>query len=110
MKKIEFYVTESNKCPYLDWLETLSYEYQSRIDMRLKRIKAGNFGDCKRLQNSELSELRFKFGAGYRVYYKELDSVIVLILAGSDKSDQDKVIKQAEIYLREYMQRSNNNG
>jgi len=110
MKKIEFYVTETNKCPYVEWLDTLSFEYQSRIDMRLKRIQAGNFGDCKKLQGSELSEIRFTFGAGYRIYYKELDNVIVLILAGSDKSDQDKTIKQAGKYLEEYLQRSKHNG
>lgn len=108
MKKLEIYTTEDGKCPYLDWLNELSYEYQARIDIRLKRVQQGNFGDHKHLQNSALSELRFKFGKGYRIYYKELNNVIVLILAGSDKSDQDKVIKQADKYLAEYL-RSNNN-
>lgn len=108
MKKLEIYTTEDGKCPYLDWLNELSYEYQARIDIRLKRVQQGNFGDHKHLQNSAVSELRFKFGKGYRIYYKELNNVIVLILAGSDKSDQDKVIKQADKYLAEYL-RSNNN-
>lgn len=73
-------------------------------------MQNGNFGDCKRLQNSELSELRLNFGKGYRVYYKELDNVIVLIVAGSDKSNQKAVIKQADKYLNEYQNRSKNNG
>ena len=71
-------------------------------------MQNGNFGDCKRLQNSELSELRLDFGKGYRIYYKELDDIIILIVAGSDKSDQKKVIKQADKYLNEYLNRSNN--
>ena len=45
----------------------------------------------------------------YRIYFKELDNVIILILAGSDKSDQKSVIKQADKYLEEYLKRSNNN-
>ena len=107
MKKIEFYTTADGKCPYLDWLESLSNEYQVRIDMRLKRVRQGNFGDCRRLQNSRLSELRFDFGKGYRIYYKELDNVIVLLLTGSDKSDQNKVIRLADKLLDEYLNRSN---
>lgn len=78
--------------------------------MRLKRIKQGNFGDYKPLQNSELSELRFDFGKGYRIYFKEIDNVIILIVAGGDKSDQKRLIKQAGKYLNEYLKRSENNG
>ena len=109
MKQIEFYVTENQKCPYLEWLESLNYEYQARIDMRLKRLQQGNFGDYKQLQNSELSELRFNFGAGYRIYYKEINNVVILLLAGSDKSDQNKTIKKANKYLKDYINRSNPN-
>ena len=106
MKEIEIYTTVDNKCPYIDWISKLSFEYQTRIDMRIKRMQEGNFGDFKRLKNSELSELRMNFGAGYRLYYKELDKVIILILAGSDKSNQKTTIKQAENYLKEYTNRS----
>lgn len=110
MKEIEFYTTLDGKCPYIEWAMTLTKEYRARVDIRLKRMQNGNFGDCKRLQNSELSELRLNFGKGYRVYYKELDNVIVLIVAGSDKSNQKAVIKQADKYLNEYKNRSKNNG
>ena len=69
-------------------------------------MRNGNFGDCKSLQNSPLSELRFNFGKGYRVYFKELDNVIILIIAGSDKSDQNKVIEQANQYYEDFLKRS----
>ena len=70
-------------------------------------MKDGNYGDWKKLQNSQLSELRLDFGKGYRVYFKELDNIIVLILARSDKSDQKTVIKQADKYLEDFLNRSN---
>lgn len=107
MKEIEFYVTPEGKCPYLEWAEALSLEYQIRMNTRLKRMQEGNYGDHKKLQNSELSELRMTFGKGYRVYYKELDNIIILIVAGSDKSDQKATIKLADKYLNEYLNRSN---
>ena len=110
MKEIEYYVTQDGKCPYISWRNSLSKEFQVRIFKRINRMQDGNYGDCKRLQNSQLSEIRLDFGKGYRIYFKELDDVIILILAGSDKSNQKSVIKQADEYLKEYLHRRNNNG
>ena len=109
MKEIKIYTTKDGKCPFIDWIKTLHPEFRTRINKRIIRIENGNFGDYKRLQNSQLSELRFDFGKGYRIYFKELDNVIILIVAGSDKSDQKKIIKLADEYLEEYINRSKNN-
>ena len=106
MKSIEYYTTLEGKCPYLDWFSGLSREYQSKIIKRVNRLENGLYGDCKRLSNSQLSELRLDFGKGYRIYFKELDNVIVLIIAGGDKSDQRRKIKIAGEYLEEYLNRS----
>ncbi len=105
MKEIEYYTTPEGKCPYIEWRNTLSIEFQVRIAKRLNRMSNGNYGDWKRLQNSQLYELRMDFGKGYRIYFKELDNVIILILAGSDKSDQKHTIKQAGKYLEEFLNR-----
>ena len=106
-KEIEYYTTKDNKCPYIDWFKTLSREYQSKVIKRVNRLENGLYGDCKRLTNSKLSELRLDFGKGYRIYFKELDNVIILIVAGGDKSDQKRTIKQADKYLTDYLDRSN---
>ena len=105
MKEIELYTTIDGKCPYIEWIQTLSIDYSTRINKRINRMRDGNYGDWKRLKNSELCELRFFFGKGYRVYFKEIDNVIILIIAGSDKSDQQSVIKQADKYLKDYINR-----
>ena len=104
VKDIEYY-----KCPYIDWFKTLSREYQSKVIKRVNRLEDGLYGDWKRLTNSKLSELRLDFGKGYRIYFKELDNVIILIVAGGDKSDQKRTIKQADKYLADYLDRSKNN-
>lgn len=105
-KEVELYTTVSGKCPFIEWIQGLNSDYKIRIIKRINRIKEGNYGDWKKLQNSQLSELRLNFGKGYRIYFKELNNVIILILAGSDKSDQKSVIKKAEEYLNEYLNRS----
>lgn len=43
--------------------------------------------------------MRFLFGKGYRVYYKELDDVVVLIVTGSDQSNQIKLLSRQTAFL-----------
>jgi len=66
---------------------------------RLARIENGNFGDHKNISQN-LFELRFNFGPGYRIYYTIQNDVVVLLLAGGDKSSQKKDIKKALTLLR----------
>jgi putative addiction module killer protein len=72
--------------------------------MRLTRIEAGNFGDCKRLRNG-VSELRIDWGAGYRVYYRMIDQTAVLLLAGGDKRKQEADIERAIGYFQDFKRR-----
>lgn len=108
-KQIIYYTTTDGKCPYIQWFFTLDGKTQSIVQARVDRLKDGLKGDWKRLSNSKLSELRIDFGKGYRVYYRELNNIIILIVAGSDKSDQKRTIKQADEYLKELENRSKKN-
>ncbi len=110
MKEIIIYTTEDNKCPFLEWQNSLSTEYKVRVNKRLQRLREGYFGDWKHLQNSKLSELRLDFGKGYRIYFKEMDNIIILIIAGSDKSNQKSTINKANKYFEEYINRRKING
>ncbi len=65
---------------------------------------AGNFGDCKPLRDG-VQELRIDYGPGYRVYMSRQGPVIVLLLCGSGKGDQDKAIKTAIDYLNDWKAR-----
>ena len=99
--------------PLIQWLKKSNTIQRLTVNalilIGLKLLEDGLFGDCKRLTGSKLSELRLDFGKGYRIYFKELDNVIILIVAGGDKSDQKRTIKQADKYLEEYLTRSKNN-
>ena len=67
----------------------------------MTRLLENNFGDHKKL-DSEISELRLKFGSGYRIYYTEIDNIIVLLINGGDKSTQIKDIEKAKNILQEW--------
>lgn len=107
-KEIEYYTTEDGFCPYTEWLESLDLSLQIRVLQRTNKLKNGLYGDHKPLQKTELSELRMDFGKGYRIYYYDVDKKIVLFLAGSEKKDQKKVIKQADKYLEDYKKQKGN--
>lgn len=71
---------------------------------RLILDKAGNFGDCKPLRDG-VQELRVDHGPGYRVMLSRQGPVVVLLLCGSAKGDQDRAIRQAMEYLIDWKQR-----
>ena len=48
-----------------------------------------------------VSELRFHFGPGYRVYFAQKGDVVMLLLAGGDKRTQPKDIDRARRMLAE---------
>ena len=63
--------------------------------MRVDRLVHGNPGQYRELANG-VSELKIDVGPGYRVYYMQRGNVLLLLLlAGGDKSTQQKDIARA---------------
>lgn len=101
------YKTDTGKEPFNDWLKSLkNKDTQALIFQRLQRIRLGNFGDCKSLQNG-LWEFRIHAGAGYRIYYTVVGKRIILLFFGGNKTNQNKNIKLASKYLEEYRGKTN---
>lgn len=105
-KTIKIYQKDSGECPFISWLESLDAAIRHRIQSRLARVAVGNLGEYKVLGDG-VGELKFKFGAGYRIYYSEMNDVIVLLLCAGDKKTQSKDIKLAKEYLKDYLQGEN---
>lgn len=55
------------------------------IARRIDRASAGNLDDIKPVGDG-VSEMRVDVGAGYRVYFTLRNSVVIVLLAGGDKS------------------------
>jgi putative component of toxin-antitoxin plasmid stabilization module len=57
-------------------------------------------GDVKPLGDGA-SEMRIDYGPGYRVYFIQRGSAVVVLLAGGDKRTQDRDIQTARLLARE---------
>ena len=80
---------------YRDWIDALKDRAgRARILVRVDRLIHGNPGQHRDLTDG-VSELKLDFGPGYRVYYTQRGSTLLLLLAGGDKSTQQKDIAQA---------------
>ena len=80
---------------YAKWIDNLrDLQGRARILVRVERLAAGNPGDVKPVGNG-VAELRVHFGPGYRVYFTQRGSDIVILLAGGDKSSQSTDIQTA---------------
>ena len=54
-----------------------------------------HFGNCKTDGNG-IREMRINFAKGYRIYFKEKDGKIIVLLIGGDKSTQEKDIAKTK--------------
>ena len=102
MQEIQYYRAPNGKEPFTEWLKSIQDKStQNRIDKRLERLEDGNFGDFRSVGDG-VSELRFPFGPGYRIYFGRIDNAPVLLLCGGDKASQARDIERAKTYWREY--------
>ncbi len=105
MMELRIYTDAQDRAPLTQWLEALKdIRARAQIRARLARLAAGNFGDCKPVRDG-VQELRIDYGPGYRVYLSRQGPVLVLLLCGSDKTDQGRAITQAIGYLNDWKQR-----
>lgn len=100
------YQTPDGKNPYRAWLAGLAdRQARARIAARVLRMKGGNFGDCKPLDEG-VWELRIDHGAGYRVYYARAGKRLILLLIGGDKRTQKADIQTAISYWQDWHTRN----
>jgi putative addiction module killer protein len=80
---------------YSRWIERLrDWRAQALIDARIRRLSLGKPGDVKSLGHG-LYELRIHYGPGYRVYYSQFGTTLIVLLVGGDKSSQERDIGKA---------------
>lgn len=86
---------------YAAWFAALrDRQAKARIDVRIRRLSLGNPGDVKPVGEG-VSELRIDHGPGYRVYFVRKGAALVVLLAGGDKSTQQRDIREAIALARD---------
>ncbi|MBO9329546.1 type II toxin-antitoxin system RelE/ParE family toxin [Achromobacter xylosoxidans] len=79
-----------------DWLRKLrDVRARARIQARIDRLELGNPGDSKPVGGG-VCELRIDHGPGYRVYYTQRGTVLVVLLCGGSKATQPADIARAK--------------
>ena len=104
-KEIRSYLSVNGINPFFEWFDSLrDIRAKAKIRARLDRVEAGNLGDCKSVGDG-VFELRIDYGSGYRIYFGQQGSTVIILLCGGDKSTQDKDIAKAKEYWEDYRSR-----
>jgi putative addiction module killer protein len=86
---------------FSSWLTALRDDQaRARIAVRIRRLAFGNPGDVKPVGEG-VSELRIHHGPGYRVYFVQRGTLLIVLLCGGDKTTQEKDIATAKRLAKE---------
>jgi putative addiction module killer protein len=86
---------------FATWLAGLRDDRaRARILKRLDRAGQGNLGDVAPV-GAGVSEMRIFYGPGYRVYFVQRGSELIVLLCGGDKSTQSTDIEEAKAMAEE---------
>ena len=79
------------------WLRKLKdLRAKAKILLRVQKLEQDeHFGECEPIVDG-IKELKINYAKGYRVYFKEKDGKIIVLLIGGDKSSQQSDIEKAK--------------
>lgn len=81
---------------FTEWLNGLKDGLtKRRLVARLRKAQLGNLGDTKPV-GLGMFEMREHFGPGWRMYYVQRGTVLIVMLGGGDKSTQSADIAAAQ--------------
>ena len=82
---------------FTEWLDGLSdTTVRGVVVARIKRLALGLMGDVASVGDG-MSELRIHVGAGWRVYFVQRCTQVIVLLAGGSKRTQKTDIKRAKV-------------
>ncbi len=83
------------------WLRKLKdLRGKAKILFRLQKLESDeHFGDCTPVGNG-IRELKIDYAKGYRIYFKESEGKIIVLLIGGNKSNQQRDIDKAKEILK----------
>jgi putative addiction module killer protein len=79
------------------WLKKMKdLRAKAKILVRIQKLEQDeHFGDCETVGDG-IRELKINYAKGYRVYFRETDGKIIILLIGGDKSTQQRDIERAK--------------
>ena len=103
LKKIHILRLPNGKEPFREWLKKLDRKHRASIMAFINRLAWGGTKKNVKSIDRGVFEIKIDRGPGFRVYFGELKSEIILLLLGGNKSSQKKDINKAKEYWRNYV-------
>ena len=93
--KIMYFIEKTSE--FDKWLTKLKdLRAKAKILIRVQKLEQDeHFGDCEPVGEG-IQELKINYAKGYRIYFKEKDGKIIVLLIGGDKSSQKRDIEKAK--------------
>ena len=104
MIDVREYVDAGGHNHFREWASKLDPNVRASIDKSVFRLGEGNPSTAKP-EGKGVSALRLDFGPGYRVYFGQDGSQLVILLAGGAKKRQQDDIHLAQTLWAEYKKR-----
>jgi putative addiction module killer protein len=83
------------------WLENIrDGKTQKVIVKRIRSMSLGSLGETRSLMDG-LFEAKIRYGPGFRLYFVNKGTKIIVVLCGGDKSTQKQDVKRAREMAKE---------
>src|SRR3990170_8477278 len=99
LKIVEFLV--NGKSVFRRWFDELDAHAAAKATTALYRLEQGNFSNVKSVGKG-VSEYKIDFGPGYRIYFGQEGSYLIVLLGGGSKKTQSKDIRKAHLLWAQY--------
>ena len=96
VKSVEIFRTQNGNAPFLKWIESLDMSIQAKIFAFIDMVARGGSRKNIKAVGSGVFEIKINVGSGYRVYFGEIQNVVIVLLCGGDKGTQYRDIKRAK--------------
>ena len=101
MLDVRYYIAADGHSPFAEWFGDLDSMARAKVTAAIARMGQGNLSNVKPVGEG-LLEYRIDFGPGYRVYFGRDGAAAVILLTGGTKRRQQRDIKAAAAFWREY--------
>ena len=105
-RKVETYVTGDGKDVFQGWLNGLA-DRRARVllEKTVAKVRLGNLGQHKSVGEG-VQEIVLDYGPGYRIYFGEHGTTLVVLLLGGTKKRQEEAIRLAKQYWNDWKERT----
>jgi putative addiction module killer protein len=97
------YVRADGSNPFRRWFDRLEAQAAAKVTAATVRLAMGNTSNVKGL--GTIAEYRIDWGPGYRIYLGRDGEILIVLLGGGTKKNQDADIAQARMLWSEYKAR-----